>query len=462
MGNHRFRSEDRPGEGHPVDHFGLFDEGAEHRGDEDRPRLDDAPTDDVDLTHLREVLAGRRAHEPEKPPATPAEGPPGPRPRRRRHRVRSTLIAVLVMVLIAGGAVAGVVYWQRSTATITDWSGTGPTTAVVRVLAGDSLSDVAQTLVSAGIVADAKTFVSVASDDGRLASLQPGFYRVHEHSSSHAVVGELADPANRLGQLRIIPGDTLADITKVSTSGEKSTKLGILSNIVKACEPTDGKSACFTTDDLWHVEETASLSTLGVVGWAIDAVKKAPDPRRRLEGLILPGDYSIAPGSTALQALSTVVQASAATWNTTGIVAAAAAQHMTPYELTTVASLVQAEGQGSDMPKVARVIYNRLAAGKKLQFDSTVNYGLDRAQIATSESERLDAANPYSTYAHAGLTPTPIGAPGPQALDAADDPATGSWLYFVAVDKQGNTCFSTTEEQHQACVAEARKNGVFG
>ncbi len=70
--------------------------------------------------------------------------------------------------------------------------------------------------------------------------------------------------------------------------------------------------------------------------------------------------------------------------------------------------------------------------------------------------------NAYSTYAHEGLTPTPIGAPGPEALDAAGDPATGDWLYFVAVDLDGHTCFSVTDEDHAKCVDQARANGVFG
>jgi UPF0755 protein len=60
------------------------------------------------------------------------------------------------------------------------------------------------------------------------------------------------------------------------------------------------------------------------------------------------------------------------------------------------------------------------------------------------------------------LTPTPIGSPGPDALDAAANPATGTWLYFVAIDTDGHTCFSTTDVEHEACVARARANGVFG
>ena len=50
---------------------------------------------------------------------------------------------------------------------------------------------------------------------------------------------------------------------------------------------------------------------------------------------------------------------------------------MSPYQILTVASLVQRESKPQDFAKVARVIYNRLAEHRKLEFDSTVNYSLE-------------------------------------------------------------------------------------
>jgi UPF0755 protein len=113
------------------------------------------------------------------------------------------------------------------------------------------------------------------------------------------------------------------------------------------------------------------------------------------------------------------------------------------------------------MPKVARVIDNRLATGMKLEMDSTVNYTLDRASIATSADDRANPS-PWNTYYAAGLPPTPISSPGPNAIAATLDPAAGSWLFFVKIDNTGASCFSITVEQHDACVAQARANGVFG
>ncbi len=436
------------------DHLGIFD-----------PDPDDGPaTGNVDLAELREALAADRATGDDGRPRSRATVRHEHRVRerrRRRRRVRSSVIAVLVMVLISAGVVGGVLAWRQSTAAPTDYAGTGGTVVVIRVQSGDGLEDVGQTLVQAGVIANARTFTDQAAGNAKMKALQPGFYAVHQRSSARAVIDELTNPGNRLGQLRIIPGETLADRTKVSTSGERITQPGILSKIAAACRPTNGDQACFSTADLWRVAETASPSELGVVRWAAEAVGQAPDPRKRLEGLILPGDYDIAPGSTAQQALARVVRASASEWNTTDVVAAAKGRDLSPYQLATVASLVQSEGEGPDMPKISRVIYNRLAGDIKLKFDSTVNYALDRAQIATSDADRANPS-PYNTYAHTGLPPTPIGSPGPAALDAAGNPATGSWLFFVAIDKEGHTCFSTTDQEHAECVAKARANGVFG
>ena len=145
--------------------------------------------------------------------------------------------------------------------------------------------------------------------------------------------------------------------------------------------PLNGQSNCFTADELWQVAQTADPAKLGVVEWAADSVRAAPDLRKRLEGMILPGDFDIPPGATAEQALQAVVSASAALWNTTDIVRDAAANGVTPYQAAIIASLVEREATTADMPKVSRVTYNRLAKPMNLEFDSTVNYALDRASI---------------------------------------------------------------------------------
>ena len=115
----------------------------------------------------------------------------------------------------------------------------------------------------------------------------------------------------------------------------------------------------------------------------------------------------------------------------------------------TIASLVEAEGRGGDMPKVARVIYNRLddrAASRPTassQIDATVNYALGRnsGSALTDRGPRRPTRRTTPTC-NPGLPPGPIESPGDEAIDAAANPADGPWFFYVTVNlRTGETKF---------------------
>jgi len=430
-------------------------------------RHEPGETGDVDVHELRAALASA----PDTPVAAPVAPPPPSRHEpeiqrsdsRRRHRLW-LIIAVVVLVVIVAGLATGFMIWRSTADQVPDYQGTGDTEVIIRVQGGDGPTDIARTLADAGVVASAEAFEAQAAKDADVQALRPGYYRVRKNASAQAAADALVATENHVGHVRLIPGRQLADVTATSTDPNQPPTVvpGYISEITAAaCVPLNGQSNCFTADDLWQVAQTADPAKLGVVEWAADSVRAAPDPRKRLEGTMLPGDFDIPPGATAEQALQAVVSASAALWNSTDIVRDAAANGVTPYQAAIIASLVEREGTTADMPKVSRVTYNRLAKPMNLEFDSTVNYALDRASIATSAADRANPS-PYNTYVSPGLPPTPISSPGPDALAATLNPAPGSWLFFVKVNMDGESCFSDTVEQHNACVAQARANGVFG
>jgi UPF0755 protein len=95
-----------------------------------------------------------------------------------------------------------------------------------------------------------------------------------------------------------------------------------------------------------------------------------------------------------------------------------------------------------------------------LEFDSTVNYPLDRIEVATTDGDRAQHTQ-WNTYVRPGLPATPICSPGQPALAAAEQPAPGDWLYFVTIDLQGTTLFTRDYQQHLANIELAKRNGVL-
>ncbi len=115
------------------------------------------------------------------------------------------------------------------------------------------------------------------------------------------------------------------------------------------------------------------------------------------------------------------------------------------------------------MPKIARVIYNRLenpgTAGTigKLQIDATVNYAAGNTLGAVPTEADIALDSPYNTYANVGLPPGPIESPGDAAIAAAAKPADGDWYYYVTVNlKTGETKFAKTSEEFLQYKQELR------
>jgi len=128
------------------------------------------------------------------------------------------------------------------------------------------------------------------------------------------------------------------------------------------------------------------------------------------------------------------------------------------YEAVTLASIIQREAVRDDeMPMIASVFYNRLAAGQKLDSDPTVQYalGYNRAQktwwtnpLSLSD---LDVNSPYNSYRYTGLPPGPIASPGLEAMKAVAYPSTSPYYYFrAACDGSGRHVFAKTFEEHLA------------
>jgi UPF0755 protein len=136
-------------------------------------------------------------------------------------------------------------------------------------------------------------------------------------------------------------------------------------------------------------------------------------------------------------------------------------QGLSLLEGITLASIVQKEAMHEDeMPTIASVFYNRLAANMKLDTDPTVQYALGYdTQHKTwwtnpLSLDDLKVDSPYNTYLNKGLPRGPIANPGLAALKAVAFPASTAYYYFrAACDNSGYHVFSETYNEHlkKAC-----------
>ncbi|HVH21927.1 MAG TPA: endolytic transglycosylase MltG [Pseudonocardia sp.] len=378
-----------------------------------------------------------------------------PRARRRRGRRRAAVFLAGLLLLL--GVVVGGAWYLYTTMNTPDFDGPGTGSVVVRVHDGDTTRQIGRELTEQGVVASSAAFIEAAEADGdRARSIQPGYYQLRAQMSGAAAVALFLDPTSRVGQLEVRGGVQLDD----TRAPDGTVAPGVLSLIAQAtCLTVDGVQRCVTVDELRTAMSGTDPAQLGVPSWALTDVAEA-DPRRRLEGLLVPGRYDVRPGQPAVDVLRGLLETSSARLEASGLVAGAQSIGSSPYQVLIISSLVEKEAITPDMAKVARVIYNRLGAGRRLELDSMVNYPLDLQALRTTVDDR-NAPGPYNSYLNTGLPPTPIAAPGREAIAAALAPEPGPWLYFVRCQTDGTSCFAETFTEHDTNVAQARANGAF-
>jgi UPF0755 protein len=213
--------------------------------------------------------------------------------------------------------------------------------------------------------------------------------------------------------------------------------------IDKRLEVKDGTTAAVAKKD-WK--------KLGLPDWALNH-ENVKDP---LEGFLYPSSYGISKGQKPEDVLKQMVQRATRTYEKIGVEKKAKSLGLEdPWQLITVASLVQAEGKThDDFRKMAEVVYNRLKptnteTNQLLQFDSSFNYLKNESNIHISESEINSNKDPYNTYTNKGLPPGPIDNPGDVALRAALNPTKDGWIYFVATDGVSKTEFAKNRAEFE-------------
>ncbi|HEY0888214.1 MAG TPA: endolytic transglycosylase MltG [Nocardioides sp.] len=280
---------------------------------------------------------------------------------------------------------------------------------------GDTAAQIGRNLKDAGVIASVDAFIAAATANPDSAGIQVGFYTLQKEMKAADALAVLVDPANIVTTTVAVPeGLRVVDIVELLAKGTPFKK-------------ADFQAALEQTDQL------------GLPDYA----------EGNPEGYLFPATYAFAPTDQPIDMLKKMVARWQQSAEENDLEAKAEELGYTPAEVMTIASLIEAEGRGDDMPKIARVIYNRLenpdngVTNGLLQIDASVNYGLDQSLLVVPTSDDLARDTPYNTYKNPGLPPTPIEAPGDAAIQAALNPEDGDWLFYVTVNlKTGETKFT--------------------
>lgn len=308
--------------------------------------------------------------------------------------MRKFTLGVIILALLAAGIVAAT---YRSYQSATQGSPRGaPVSFTVPV--GASLTGLSSELQTMGVIESSRDFHIYLRLSGTSVNLQPGDYRLRRHMPYAQLVSTLAKGPVINYEKVVIP--------------EGLTVTGTAERVAAASHITAADfEAAATTSTVSPAIIAPGISTL--------------------EGFLYPQTYFVSPSESAADLVNEMV--AQFTTETAGVSWSSAPGGVTPYQVLTIASLIQNEAKApSDGPMIAAVIYNRLQARMPLQIDATVYYALGRPMSGPPLSKAdTRVPSPWNTYVTTGLPPTPISSPRLSSIQAALAPASTNDLYYV-------------------------------
>ena len=374
------------------------------------------------------------------------------------HHIASNALTMLIVAIFLLG---GLILWGQ-----TEYSAEGPLEEQIclRVERGSNVSRVSKTLEDQGAITSGM-LLRVGMDYADLTGdLKAGSYLVPAKS-------------------------TMKDIADIITRGGASTcgteivyRIGVtqLSNLVRELDPATSTYIEKAKFDPAAEEAPAEYLDVrdradtrfriavaeGVTSWQIvEGLKRislldGDVSEVPAEGSLAPQSYEVKKGDKREELLAEMAE------RQDSILAEAWENRVeglpvnSPEEALILASLIEKEtGVAEERRQVASVFVNRLRLGMKLQTDPAVIYGITLGQGVLGRGLRrseLRAATPYNTYVIDALTPTPIANPGRASIEAALDPDSTDYIFFVA-DGTGGHAFAVTLAEHNANVARWRQ-----
>ena len=334
----------------------------------------------------------------------------------KKRGCRSALTtAFLLLVCIA--LALGVIWQRQKSFADAPIEGIGPNASLV-VAPGDSFQTVLGKIRSAGIQSghDAE-WQALAKLSGAAGKIQVGEYALRDGITPRQLLIDMRDGKVVSYRFTIVEGWNIRDLRKALSRAQNLKQ------------------------ETTNLSNEALMKALGHEG-------------QHPEGRFLPETYQYNRTESDLGVLKRAYAAMEKALDETWKARDPETPFKTPYELLTMASIVEKEtGIPDERAQIAGVFDRRLKLGMRLETDPTIIYGLGEAYKGNITWAHLRTDGPYNTRTRAGLPPTPIAIPGRASLQAAAHPAPGDAIFFVAMgDGSGRSRFASTYPEHQRNV----------
>lgn len=418
-------------------------EDAEFRFDEELP--DESALTDAQPETLQE--------EPAKPVSSPKERPVRKgRPQRKKGagmlgipHMLATVVWLLIIVAI--GTSLGRLLWVCAADVLA--FGREDKDVTISVTTEDTMESIAQKLQSAGLVRYPELFLLYADLTDAEEDITTGTFTLNTVYDYHALVSQMSPRSGN----RAVVEDVLIP------EGYNCRQIFAL---------LEEKGICKAADlEKWAAE--GELSEY----WFLDGVERGH--KYCLEGFLFPDTYDFYENSTPRAALEKMLDGfeyrvneemrakiPALNEHLTAMMRAngdseefIAANQFDIRDVVNVASLIEKEtASNQESYTIASVIYNRLfnwgSTPRYLNIDATLIYALGGKSDLTAEDKAVDS--PYNTYMYTGMTPGPIANPGLACIEAALNPDSTSYYYYVLNPEKGVHDFSSTLAEHDKKV----------
>lgn len=326
--------------------------------------------------------------------------------------IRRILIAIILLFIIAGGALTYVLFSSGVPLQLKD--------RYVQIPTGSNFEQVVDTLKNKGIIKNEQLF--------RLLSERMSYKR---------------DPM-RAGRYEVKPGWSIIQLIRHLRNGEQSPVKVVLTN-ERLVENVAAKAARFIEpDSVTMLQFMTDPNYLQNIGYTPET----------LMSLFIPNTYQMYWNTTPEAFMERMIKEHDNFWKKDNRLQKAEALGMTPNEVYTLASIIEREtNANSEKPRMAGVYLNRLRIGMRLQADPTAVFATRDFDTPRVTNYHIFFESPYNTYLHAGLPPGPITMASISSIDGVLNAEKNDYIYFCATgEADGLHAFAATLEEHNQNV----------